>query len=92
MPTFLVEVKHEATKEGCDRAIRLFLETGFHFMTNADWGCEDGEHTAWFILDIDSKEDARNILPPEFRRSAKIVKLRKFSINDIQETMNIHNG
>ena len=66
MPKYLVEVQHEATKDACERAIRIFLETGSHFMTNADWGCEDGEHKAWFVLDTESKEDARTILPPHF--------------------------
>jgi len=85
MPRFLVEVPHENTKEACENAIKLFLETGSHFMTNSDWGCEDGEHKAWFILDIENKESVLQILPPDFRRNAKIVRLRKFTFQDIPE-------
>ena len=76
MPKFFVEVPHEATKEACDRAIKMFLETGSHFMTNADWGCEDGEHKAWFTLEIEDKESILRIIPPDLRRGAKIVGLR----------------
>ena len=85
MPRFLVEVTHDATKEACDQAIKSFLETGSHFFTNADWGCEDGEHKAWFILEIEDRESVLQILPPDSRRSAKIVGLRKFTANDIPE-------
>jgi hypothetical protein len=59
MARFLIEVPHENSKEACNRAVRIFMETGFHFMTNADWGCSDDVHKAWFFVEVDSKEDAR---------------------------------
>ena len=90
MPRFFVEVPHEGTKEACDRAIQMFLETGSHFMTNADWGCEEGEHKAWIILDIEDKESVLQLIPPIFRSSAKIVALRRFSIEDIQDVQTYH--
>jgi hypothetical protein len=91
MARFFVEVPHEGTKEACDRAIKMFLETGSHFMTNADWGCFDGEHKAWFIMETDNKDTVLQILPPDFRRSAKIILLKKFSRQDIQEIQSQHN-
>jgi len=90
MPRFLIEVPHENTKEACDRAIRIFLETGSHFMTNADWGCSDHVHKAWFVVEVDSKEDARTILPPLFRQTAKITALQRFRIEDMEETKGKH--
>ena len=91
MPRFLIEVPHEKKKEACERAIRVFLATGSHFLTNADWGCHDGEHKAWFVVDMESKEEARAILPPLFRQDAKIIALRKFTMDDLDETMEQHN-
>jgi len=90
MPRFFVEVSHEPTKEACDQAIRSFLETGSHFVTNADWGCEDGEHKAWFIAEIENKASVFQIIPPFFRRNAKVVELTKFTINDIPEMREQH--
>lgn len=90
MNRFLIEVPHESTKEACERAIRVFLETGSHYMTHADWGCEDGEHKAWIIVDLDSKEEAMAILPPLFRHEAKITALRKFTQSDIGEIKEQH--
>lgn len=92
MAKFLIEVQHSAKKEDCEMAVKVFLNTGSHFLTNADWGCMDGEHKAWLMLDIDNKERARNILPPVFRPHAKIIKLNKFIINEINELQPYHSG
>lgn len=90
MTRYLIEIPHENSKQACDRAVRAFVETGSHFMTNADWGCDDDEHKAWFIADLDSKEEALSILPPSFRINAKIITLRKFSMEDAEKTIEQH--
>ena len=82
MAKFLIEVPHGEDKLSCTRAIQVFLDSGSHFLTHADWGCKDGEHKAWLIVDVDNKEFARQILPPSFRSEAKIVGLNKFIRDD----------
>jgi hypothetical protein len=81
MAKYLIEVPHSEKKEDCEMAVRIFLTTGSHFLTNADWGCLDGEHKAWFIMNADSREQARSILPPAFQAHAKITMLNKFSLD-----------
>jgi hypothetical protein len=44
----------------------------------------DGEHKAWFFLDVDSKEETLRIVPPAYRKDTKIIKLNKFSIKDFK--------
>ena len=61
-------------------------------MTHADWGCRDGEHKAWIIIEVDNKEEARRILPPAFRSLAKIVSLNKFSMEEIDDILRQHQG
>ena len=90
MARFLIEVPHENKKEACDRAVRTFMETGSHFMTNADWGCSDDVHKAWFIVDVDTKQDARVILPPMFRQTATIIALQRFQAEDFKPMRNQH--
>ncbi len=90
MPRFLIEVPHEPTKRACAQAIEVFLRSGSHFFTHADWGCHDGEHKGWIVVDIESREDARAIVPPAFRSQAKIVKLNAFTIEEIEEILNQH--
>ena len=90
MPKFFIEVPHEPDPLSCIKAIRVFLETGSHFLTNAEWGCMDGEHKAWFIIDVDTKEEARNVVPHVFRGDARITKLCRFTMGDVGEMIRKH--
>ncbi len=90
MTRYLIEVPHDATKEACDLAIRVFMETGSHFVTNADWGCSDDVHKAWIVADLESKDQALALLPPLFRRVATVVALERFGPEDLQRTADHH--
>ena len=90
MPKFLIEVPHEGTTQACAQAIDLFHRTGSHFLTHADWGCMDGEHKAWIMVEVDSKEDARRILPVPYRVDAKIVQLNAFTREDLDNLLRRH--
>lgn len=90
MARFLIEVAHENQKAACDSAVRTFLETGSHFLANADWGCGDGEHKAWFIADLASREEAMAALPPHLRRKAKVISLQKFTMKDVDVARGRH--
>jgi len=79
MPKFLIEVPHENTEQACNRAIDIFKSTGSHFVTNAEWGCHDNEHKAWIIVDLDDKQQALSIVPPEFRNVAKVTAIERLS-------------
>jgi len=92
MQRYLIEVEHEPDFSACLRAIEVFLKTGSHFLTNADWGCRCGEHKAWIIVDMDSEEEARCIVPPEFRTRAKIVEVSKFTMDEVDEMRAYHVG
>ena len=83
MARFLIEAPHAEETEACARVVEIFLKTGSHFLSKADWGCMDGDHKAWIIVDVDSKEEARSILPPQFRADAKITKLNYFTMDEI---------
>ncbi len=92
MPRFLVEVPHEADQVACARAVEVLLQTGSHYLTNADFGCLDGDHRAWIIVECDTKDDARNMLPSLYRAQAHIVGLNKFSLEHIQSYLKKHQG
>jgi hypothetical protein len=90
MARFLIEVPHEDDVVACLRVVEIFLKTGSHYLTHAEWGCMDGDHKAWIIVEVDSKEDARRILPPAFRSHARIVGLNMFSMEQIEELLSHH--
>ena len=85
MERFLIEVPHDAGD--CALAMKIFMESGSHFTANADYGCEDGEHKAWMIVELDDRATARGVLPPAYRAKAKIVKLTTPTYKDLQEAI-----
>jgi hypothetical protein len=90
MSRFLIEVPHEENTLACAKVVKVFLESGSHFLTHADWGCKDGDHKAWLMVDVDSKDQARAILPPAYRHDAKIVQLNHFTLGEIDELLRYH--
>ena len=90
MTRFLIEVSHEASAVACARAVKLFLQTGSHFLTNADFGCADGDHRAWIIVEGEDKREVRDLLPPLYRAQARIVGLNKFSLQEVDELLRQH--
>ena len=90
MPRFLIEVPHEDDVIACVKVVQIFLNTGSHFVSHADWGCMDGEHKAWIIVDVETKDEARLILPPAFRAQARIVQLNYFTMEEVEDTRRRH--
>ena len=90
MPRFLIEVPHEDEKVACARAVQVLLSTGSHFMTNADFGCIDGDHkdgslSRWTI----------GTRPGQFCRRCtdlrpKIVQLNRFSMEELDTIIRGH--
>ncbi|MGH9870043.1 MAG: hypothetical protein ACREAA_18000 [Candidatus Polarisedimenticolia bacterium] len=90
MPRFLIEVPHEEEIVACARAAKILLQTGSHFLTHADFGCMDGDHRAWILVEGDSKAEVRNMLPSAYRATARVVGLNKFSIEDLDTLIKQH--
>ena len=90
MPKFLIEVPHEPDPLACARVIQVFLSTGSHFLTQAEWGCMDGVHSAWIVVDVPDKQEALRIVPPAFRSGAKVTGLNRFSMADIEPILRRH--
>lgn len=90
MARFLIEIPHEGTTAACARAVELFLRTGSHFLTHADWGCRDGEHKSWMIVELDSRDEALGIVPSVYRSQAKIVQLNAFTLEDLEDLLRHH--
>ena len=78
MARFLIEVPHEATARECALAVKILLSSGSHYLTHADFGCLDGEHKAWIIVEAESKEEAKYIIPTVYRPLAKVIQLKNW--------------
>ena len=89
MEKFLIEVPHEGDQGSCSRAVKDFLASGSHFVTNAEWGCKDGNHKAWLIIEIENKDKAMRILPAAYKLNAQITKINKFTREDMEEVLEV---
>lgn len=90
MDKYLIEVTHSDDKVECLRTIQIFLSSGSHFLTHADWGCLDGEHKAWFVIDVENKQEALQIVPSYYKKNTKIVKLSRFNLQEIDNLLQHH--
>ncbi len=87
MPRFLIEITHDDEHDACVKALHALQSLGSHFVTHAEFGCSDGAHAGWLIAELDSREDAERMVPPEFRVGARIVQLQRFSPEHIQSML-----
>lgn len=69
------------------RAVQVFLTSGSHFLSNAEWGCLDGEHKAWLLVETENRKEAMRILPSYLQQNARIIQLNKFSRKDMDEAV-----
>jgi hypothetical protein len=59
-------------------------------LSRADWGCKDGEHKAWIVVEVDSRDDALGVIPPAFRERAKVIQLNYFTLEDLDALLSQH--
>jgi hypothetical protein len=78
MDRYLIESPHDA--DDCHKIVEQFAAAGY--LHNFDWGCADGVHCGWAIIETDSLAHATQIVPWTVRDKARIVKLIKFEVAD----------
>ncbi len=60
----------------CAAIVNQVIAAGFN--THVDWGCKDGEHTGWALVEADSHEQAMMFVPAIIRPKARAIKVVKF--------------
>lgn len=83
MPRYLIELRHGDEHAACVKALRAIEQYGSHFVTHADWGCKAGTHRGWLIVELGSRDEAMQLVPPEYRQEARVVELNRFSREEI---------
>ncbi len=81
MDRYLVISPHTAAE--CVKAFKLVEAIGS--MTHWDWGCKDGEHCGWVIVEAESKDQALMAVPSLERPKARAIKLVRFTPDDIKK-------
>ncbi len=83
MDKYLVISPH--TAGDCKKALHEVNATGY--ITHFEWGCMDGDHTGWVMIEAENTQQALMVVPSMQRHNAKAVKLVKFSPTDV---VNMH--
>lgn len=75
MERYLIETPH--TAQECKLLVDQIYAMGYlyHF----DWGCPEGVHSGWAIIEAENEADAKLAVPPIVRNKARIIKLTKFT-------------
>lgn len=63
--------------EECQKAFVEVVNAGY--TTHFDWGCTDGDHTGWAIIEADDAKEALMAVPSFLRAKARAVKLAKIN-------------
>lgn len=81
MDRYMVESPHN--HGNCTLVIKEVHAMGYlhHF----DWGCEDGVHIGWAVLEADSHEEALMVVPSLVRGEARAVRLVKYGSKVVSE-------
>ncbi|MBI5473663.1 MAG: hypothetical protein HY961_15095 [Ignavibacteriae bacterium] len=80
MDRYMVVIPH--TEEDCLRVLKQIEAIGT--ITHFDWGCKDGDHTGWAIIEADSASEAMLVVPTIQRAKAQTIKLTRFNPEEIR--------
>jgi hypothetical protein len=80
MKRFLVVSNH--TSADCVQALKETLAIGY--LTHFEWGCKDGTHTGWAILEAENKAQAILSVPTFLRNKATVIQLTKFEADKVE--------
>ena len=82
MDRYLVISPHTAAD--CKDAVQQVLFAGY--ITHFDWGCLDGDHTGWVIIEAQNAKEALMVVPAKQRHTARAIRLTKFTAEDFEKT------
>jgi len=86
--TYFVQVPH--TKEQCMTALVEMKDKGEKLLSEFEYGCMSGDHTAYGFLHGASEEIIRSQLPASEQKAAKIKKVNKFTGAEIEKMHKDH--
>ena len=83
MARYLLTCPH--TPEDCVPDIDSVLGHSKELLARFDWGCKDGEHTGWVLVEAGNEATARMMLPVALRTKAHVRMVNKFTPEDMAQ-------
>ena len=79
---YVISSRHEAAD--CLRALDEELALGTKILDKFVYGCKDGDHTGYALVDAKSLSEALKYVPAFLQESACITKVEKFTAAEIK--------
>ena len=79
MDRYMVISPHTSTD--CADVLKQFLYIGY--ITHFDWGCGDGDHTGYAIIEAQNEKEASLVVPPTQREKTRVIHLKKYSPEEV---------
>jgi hypothetical protein len=80
--SFMVISPH--TKQECLDALDGISYQGKEALSNWGFGCMSGDHTAYGFYEAENEEAARKMIPENVRSKARVLKIDKFTQDQIK--------
>lgn len=82
MAKYIIEKPH--TSEECLDDLDSMLAEAPDILDKFVWGCGQGEHNGWALIESDSKEDLVATLPESIRGKFKVTEVSKLTPEEIK--------
>ena len=79
---YLVIAPHDAAE--CMKALDETKDMAPGALGKWDFGCEDGDHTGYLVVNASSSEEALKNVPADLREKAKAIKVHKFTAAELK--------
>ena len=79
---YLVITSH--TPEKCLADLDAVMANKPEMLDRIEWGCKGGDHTGYIFLEASSEQAARQMLPAPMQATARVIKLNRFTADDIR--------
>ena len=79
MDRYLIISPHTAAT--CIDVLMDVMQSGY--VTHFEWGCQDGDHTGYVIIEASDKKEALMVVPSLYRVEARAVRLNTYSQEEV---------
>jgi hypothetical protein len=82
MPLYLIKTRH--TFRNCLASLDEQLMHAARSLEEFVYTCSEGEHAGYAIVEANNRSEALSILPDSLRRDASVLKVDRFTADDIR--------
>jgi hypothetical protein len=82
MPEYMIELQHNPDE--CSGLLNDMLEYNEDLLEMFLWGCKDGVHVGWALVEAEDPEDIREVLPPSAKDKARVIEVTRLTPEEMR--------